>query len=183
MTSSRSIIIVLTLVLLTNGCAHKVDTPAPYDEMGETQISVIQSWTAKGKLLVTAQNTRQSLRFTWRHQVEGEDVITLSDTLGIKALVLHQRDGVLYERQPDQSLSKLQTHQLKKDLRAFTSMASQDFARALTGEALPASDISSEVRSWQSVGGLDAPKTILLRGADIAVKVVVSHWELENNAK
>ena len=62
-------------------------------------------------------------------------------------------------------------------------MASQDFARTLTGEVLPASDISSEVRSWQSVGGLDAPKTILLRGADIAVKVVVSHWELENNAK
>jgi len=62
-------------------------------------------------------------------------------------------------------------------------MASQDFARTLTGEVLPTSDISSEVRSWQSVGGLDAPKTILLRSADIAVKVVVSHWELENNAK
>lgn len=183
MMSSRSIIIVLTLVLLTNGCAHKVDKPAPYDEMRETQISVTQPWTAKGKLLVTAQDTRQSLRFTWRHQVEGEDVITLSDTLGIKALVLHQRDGVLYERQPDQSLSKLQTHQLNKDLRVFASMASQDFARTLTGEVLPTSDISSEVRSWQSVGGLDAPKMILIRGADIAVKVVVSHWELENNAK
>ena len=87
MMSSRSIIIVLTLALLTNGCAHKVDTPVPYDEMRETQISVTQPWTAKGKLLVTAQDTRQSLRFTWRHQVEGEDVITLSDTLGIKALV------------------------------------------------------------------------------------------------
>ena len=183
MISPRSIIIVLTVVLLTNGCAHKIDTPAPYDEMGRTKISVAQPWMAKGKLLVTAQDTRQSLRFTWRHQVEGEDVITLSDTLGIQALVLHQRDGVLYKRQPDQSLSKLQTHQLTKELRAFASMASRDFARTLTGEALSASDIFSEVRSWQSVRGLNAPKTILLRSADIAVKVVVSHWELENNAK
>ena len=183
MMSSRSIIIGLTLALLTNGCAHKVDTPVPYDEMRETQISVTQPWTAKGKLLVTAQDTRQSLRFTWRHQVEGEDVITLSDTLGIKALVLHQRDGVLYERQPDQSLSKLQTHQLNKDLRAFASIASQGFARTLTGEALSGSDISSEVTSWPSVRGLDAPKAILLRSADIAVRVVVSHWELGNNAK
>ena len=183
MMSPRSIIIVLTVVLLTNGCAHKIDTPAPYDEIGRTQISITQPWTAQGKLLVTAQSTSQSLRFTWRHQVEGEDVITLSDTLGIKALVLHQRDGILYERQPDQSLSKLQTHQLNKDLRAFASMASQDFARTLTGEALSGSDISSEVTSWQSVRGLDAPKAILLRSADIAVRVVVSHWELGNNAK
>jgi hypothetical protein len=62
-------------------------------------------------------------------------------------------------------------------------MASQDFARTLTGEALSGSDISSEVTSWQSVRGLDAPKAILLRSADIAVRVVVSHWELGNNAK
>ena len=174
--------ITLLTALAMTGCSHQPSITTTETVSVQSQVSVSQPWTAIGKLLVTAQDAKQSLRFTWEHNLGADDIITLGDSLGIRQLVIHERDGLLLERLGDESLKPLQIQQLEGDLRALTLISPRDLARALTGETANAAAISSEVTAWQLVGGRNVPRVIRLKSPDIGVKVVISRWELSTNA-
>ncbi len=140
-----------------------------------------QHWTAQGKLLLTTLSSSQSLRFTWKHRVETDDIITIGDTLGVRQLVLHERDGVLFERLADNSLQPIENRPLKGELSALNSLVFKDLASALTGEKISSEVISTEVMDWLSVDGTIAPRVIRVTVADLGLKVVIKRWELTKN--
>lgn len=159
-------------------CIHQMDGTNQQQIPTESQVSLTQPWTARGKLLVTTRDTNRSLRFTWEHNIGADDIITLGDTLGIRQLVLHERKGMLFERLPNKSLKPVQAHKLKGELSALALFSFKDLANALTGEALSSEAVTTEVTAWRSVGGIEAPRVVRLQSADIAMKVVINRWEL-----
>lgn len=163
------------------GCTHQLRGTTELPVPQQSQVSVSQPWTVKGKLLVITQDDKHSLRFTWDHNLDADDVITIGDTLGIHRLILHGRDGMLFERLADESLNPIQTQQLESELAALTLLSPENLAQVLTGEASRSDAISSKVISWQSVDTKNVPRVILLQATDIEVKVVINRWELIKN--
>lgn len=168
----------MVLVLVMTSCIHQMDATNPQRMPTELQVSLMQPWTARGKLLATIRDANRSLRFTWEHHLGADDIITLGDTLGIRQLVLHEREGVLFERLPDKSLKPVQAHKLEGELSALALFPFEDLASVLTGETSSSEAVTTEVTAWQSVNGIDAPRVIRLRSADIAIKIVINRWEL-----
>ena len=144
-------------------------------------MSLTEPWIAKGKLLVTTEGSKQSLRFSWRHDTAADDIITIGDTLGIRQVELHERNGLLFQRLADGSLQLIQTHQLEGELSALSLLSPSDLVKALTGETSISKAVRSEVTAWQSVDGINAPRVIQLKATGIAVKVVINRWELTKN--
>ena len=82
--------------------------------------------------------------FNWRHNTAADDIITIGDTLGIRQLELHERNGVLFERMADGTLQPIQTHQLEGELSALGLLSPADLAKALTGKTLTSKAVRSE---------------------------------------
>ena len=180
--SLRGFLITLMMAVAMTGCSHQTRTIIPQPISAKSQVSLTEPWTAKGKLLVTTEGSKQSLRFSWRHDTAADDIITIGDTLGIRQLELHERNGLLFQRLADGSLQLIQTHQLEGELSALSLLSPSDLAKALTGETPISKAVSSEVTAWQSVDGVNAPRVIQVQAADIAIKVVINRWELTKNA-
>ena len=178
----RELLITLMITMAMSGCMHQTRTITPQPISAESQVSLTAPWTAKGKLLVTTEDAKQSLRFSWRHNIAADDIITIGDTLGIRELELHERNGVLFNKLADGTLQPIQTHQLEGELSALSLLSPSDLAKALTGETSVSKAVSSEVTAWQSVDGVNAPRVIKVQAADIAIKVVINRWELTKNA-
>jgi hypothetical protein len=179
--NARGLLITLMMAIAMTGCMHQTRTIDPQPISNASQVSLTEPWTARGKLLVTTEDVKQSLRFTWSHNTASDDIITIGDTLGIRQLELHERNGVLFQRMADGTLQSIQTHQLEGELSGLALLSPSDLARALTGETSISHGVSSEVTAWQSVDGITAPRVIRVQGADIAVKVVINSWELTKN--
>ena len=177
----RGLLITLMMTIAMTGCSHQTRTIIPQPISAESQVSLTEPWTAKGKLLVTTEDSKQSLRFNWNHNTAADDIITIGDTLGIRQLELHERNGVLFQRMGDDTLQPIETHQLKGELSALTLLSPSDLAKALTGKTLISKAVRSEVTAWQSVDGINAPRVIQVQAADVAVKVVINRWELTKN--
>jgi len=177
----RALIITLITTLTMTGCTHQLKGTTALPIPQQSQVSVSQPWTVKGKLFVITQDDKHSLRFTWEHNLDADDVITIGDTLGIRRLILHGRDGMLFERLADESLNPIQAQQLEGELAALTLLSPENLAKVLTGEASRSDSISTEVIAWQSVDAKNAPRVILLQATDIEVKVVINRWELIKN--
>ena len=177
----RGLLITLMMAVTITGCMHQTHPIDPQPISTESKVSLTQPWTAKGKLLVTTQSSKQSLRFIWKHSVVADDIITIGDTLGIRQLELHEHNGVLFQRLADGSLQLIQTHQLEGELSALSSLSPSDLAKALTGETSISEAVRAEVTAWQAVDGINAPRVIQVQAADIAVKVVINRWELTKN--
>lgn len=175
---AHSLFTVFTLLLLTVGCAHELSEDYPDKRPNHKRVTLSDQWTAKGKLLITTQDTNQSARFVWEHHPSAGDTITLGDTLSLRTMVLRHRNDTLFLQQPDQTLVQLTPERLPKEFGALLSIPPRDFASALTGEPLVLPAIASEVRAWQSIGTIDAPRTVRLQSSNIVVKVVINHWEL-----
>lgn len=168
----------MVLVLVMTSCVHQMDATNPQQMPTELRVSLMQPWTARGKLLATTRDMNRSLRFTWEHNLGADDIITLGDTLGIRQLVLHEREGMLFERMSNKSLKPIQAHNLEGELSALALFSFEDLASVLIGEASSSEAVTTEVTAWQSVNGIDAPRVIRLRSADIAIKIVINRWEL-----
>ena len=108
----RGLLITLMMAIAMTGCIHQTRTIIPQPISTEFQVSLTEPWIAKGKLLVTTKGSKQSLRFNWRHNTAADDIITIGDTLGIRQLELHERNGVLFRRMSDDTLQPNETHQL-----------------------------------------------------------------------
>ena len=130
----RGLLITLTMAIAMTGCTHQTRTIIPQTISTESQVSLTEPWIAKGKLLVTTEGSKQSLRFNWRHNTAADDIITIGDTLGIRQLELHERNGVLFQRMADGTLQPIQTHQLEGELSALSLLSPSDLAKALDWE-------------------------------------------------
>ena len=179
--SVRGLLITLMMAVAITGCMHQTHAIKPQPISSEPKLSLTEPWTAEGKLLVTTESSKQSLRFSWKHSVGADDVITVGDTLGIRQFEIHERNGALFQRLADGTLQFIQTHQLEGELSALSLLSPSDLAKALTGETPISKAVSSEVTAWQSVDGINAPRVIRVQSADIAVKVVINRWELTKN--
>jgi hypothetical protein len=174
----RGLLIALMMAIVITACTHQTRPINAQPISAKSQVSLTEPWTAKGKLLVTTQDSKQSVRFSWSHNTAGNDIITIGDTLGFRQIELHERNGVLYHKLADGTLQPIQTQQLDGELSALALLSPSDLAKALTGEISISKAVSSEVTAWQSVDGVTAPRVIQVQAADIAVKVVVNRWEL-----
>ena len=177
----RGLLITLMMGIAMTGCTHQTRTIFPQPISAESRVSLTEPWIAEGKLLVTTEGSKQSLRFNWSHNTAADDIITIGDTLGIRQLELHERKGVLFQRMANGTLQSIQTHQLEGELSALNLLSPSDLAKALTGKTLISEAVRSEVAAWQSVDGINAPRVIQVQAADVAVKVVINRWELTKN--
>ena len=180
--NARGLLITLMITMAMSGCMHQTRTTIQQPISADSQVSLTVSWIAKGKLLVTTEDAKQSLRFSWSHNIAADDVITIGDTLGFRELELHERNGLLFHQLADGTLQPIQTHQLEGELSALSLLSLSDLAKALTGETSISTAVRSEVMAWQSVDGVNAPRVIRVQAGDIAVKVVINSWELTKNA-
>ena len=178
----RELLITLMMAIAMTGCTHQTRTIIPQPISAESQVSLTEPWIVEGKLLVTTEGSKQSLRFNWTHNTAADDIVTIGDTLGIRQLELHERNGLLFQRMADGTLQPIQTHQLEGELSALGLLSPADFSKALTGKTLTSKAVRSEVTAWQSVDGINAPRVIQLNATGIAVKVVINRWELTKNA-
>ena len=110
----RGLLITLMMAVAVTGCTHQTRTIIPQPISAGSQMSLTEPWIAEGKLLVTTEGSKHSLRFNWRHNTAADDIITIGDTLGIRQLELHERNGVLFQRMADSTLHPIQTHQLRE---------------------------------------------------------------------
>lgn len=179
----RGLLTTLMMAIAMMGCMHQTSTNTSQPISSESEVSMTHPWTAKGKLLVTTEDAKQSLRFTWNHNVMADDIIIIGDTLGIRQLVLQDKGGVLFERSAGGNLQPIQTQRLDDELRTLRLLSPRDLARALTGEISTSEAVNSKVTAWQSVDGVTAPRVIQLQAAGIAVKVVINSWELTKNVQ
>jgi len=177
----RGLLITLMMAIAMTGCSHQTRTIIPQPISAESQVSLTETWTAKGKLLVTTEDSKKSQRFNCNHSTAADGIITIGDTLGILQLELHERNGLLFQRMDDDTLQPIETHQLKDELSALTPFSPSDLAKVFTGKTLISKAVRSEVTAWQSVYGINAPRVIQVQAADVAIKVVINRWELIKN--
>ena len=80
----RALVFSLLATLLSGCLQTTVERPA--DDL--KPLVDTNPWQARGKMLVSGENERQTLRFTWSHLSEEQDRVELSDSLGLRSIIL-----------------------------------------------------------------------------------------------
>ena len=76
-----------SLLITVTGCAQLRLEPNTGGEVsGRLPESI--SWRASGKVLVTSDSNKQTLRFSWTHSANIADRVVVSDSLGLRSTVL-----------------------------------------------------------------------------------------------
>ena len=80
----RSLVYGLLITLLSS-CLQTVIEQPRYDLK---QLNDATPWKARGKMLVSTDSERQTLKFTWMHLSEDLDRIELRDAFGLQSVIL-----------------------------------------------------------------------------------------------
>ena len=73
------------LATLLSGC---LQTTVERSEDDSKRVIDTTPWQARGKMLVSSENERQTLRFSWSHLSEERDRVELTDALGLRSIIL-----------------------------------------------------------------------------------------------
>ena len=80
----RSLVYSLLATLLS-GCLQTT-VERPEDDL--KPLVDTNPWQARGKMLVSSEKERQTLRFIWSHLSEEQDRVELSDSFGLRSVIL-----------------------------------------------------------------------------------------------
>ena len=84
-------------------------------------------------MLVSSENERQTLRFIWSHLSEGQDRIELSDSLGLRSIILVRDSDEYYQENTQGQRVLLSANTLEEPLATVLSSLPSGIARLMTG--------------------------------------------------
>ena len=173
----RSLVYSLLITLLS-GCIH---TKTDWPKEGSTQLNDATPWQARGKMLISSESERQTLRFSWSHFSEDQDRVELRDTLGLRSVVLVKDSGRYYQENKEGQRVLLSANTLEQPLAALLSSLPSDIARLMTGRGSSNNQVTSKVVSWSTSAKFATPEILSIHLGDYAIKIIISHWEIDSS--
>ena len=166
------------LVTLLSGCL-----PTTIERPTDNSKRLIDTtpWQARGKMLVSGKNERQTLRFTWSHLSEDQDHVELSDSLGLRSIVLVRNSDEYYQENTQGQRILLSANILEEPLAALLSSLPSDIARLMTGAKSADNRVTSEVIRWSTSAQYATPEVLRARFGDYSLKIMINQWDIGNS--
>ena len=170
----RSLLYGLLLTLLT-GCLQTT-IERPVDDL--RPLADTTSWQARGKMLVSSENERQTLRFSWSHLSEERDRVELTDALGLRSIILIKDADRYYQENTMGQRILLSANTLEEPLASVLSSLPSDIARLMTGAKSADNRVTSEVVSWSRSSQFATPEVLRVRFVDYGLKIMINQWDI-----
>jgi hypothetical protein len=170
----RSLLYGLLLTLLT-GCLQTT-IERPVDDL--RPLADTTSWQARGKMLVSSENERQTLRFSWSHFSEERDRVELTDALGLRSIILIKDADSYYQESNKGQRILLSANTLEEPLASVLSSLPSDIARLMTGAKSSDNRVTSEVVSWSRSSQFATPEVLRVRFGDYGLKIMINQWDI-----
>ena len=135
-------------------------------------------WQARGKMLVSSENERQTLRFIWCHLSEDQDRVELSDSLGLRSIILIRDFDEYYQENTQGQRTLLSTNTLEEPLAAVLSSLPSDIARLMTGAKSTNNRVTSEVVRWSTSAQFATPEVLRVHFGDYGLKIMINQWDI-----
>jgi outer membrane biogenesis lipoprotein LolB len=132
-------------------------------------------------MLVSSKNERQTLRFIWSHLSEGQDRVELSDSLGLRSIILVRDAEQYYQENNRGARTLLSANMLEDPLASVLSSLPTDIARLMIGGNSSDNRVTSEVVSWSTSAQFVTPEVLRVRFGDYAIKIVINQWDVGNS--
>ena len=163
------------LVTLLPGCLQTT-VERPVDDL--RPLVDTNPWQARGKMLVSGENERQTLRFTWSHLSEEQDRVELSDSLGLRSIILIRDSDEYYQENTRGQRTLLSADTLGEPLAAVLSSLPSDIARLITGAKSLDNRVTSEVVRWSTSAQYATPEVLRVRFGDYGLKIMINQWDI-----
>jgi len=163
------------LTTLLSGCLQTT-VERPTDDL--TPLIDMNPWQARGKMLVSSKNERQTLRFIWSHLSEEHDRVELSDSLGLRSIVLVKDSDEYYQENTQGQRILLSANTLEEPLAAVLSSLPSDIARLMTGAKSSNYRVTSEVVRWSTSAQFATPEVLRVRFGDYGLKIMINQWDV-----
>jgi outer membrane biogenesis lipoprotein LolB len=132
-------------------------------------------------MLVSSKNERQTLRFIWSHLSEGQDRVELSDSLGLRSIILVRDAEQYYQENNRGARTLLSANMLEDPLASVLSSLPTDIARLMIGGNSSDNRVTSEVVRWSTSAQFVTPEVLRVRFGDYAIKIVINQWDVGNS--
>ena len=170
----KSLVFSLLATLLSGCLQTTVERPA-----GDSKRLVDNNpWQARGKMLVSSENERQTLRFIWSHLSEEQDRVELSDSLGLRSIILIRDSNEYYQENTQGQRILLSANTLEEPLAAVLSSLPSDIARLMTGAKSLDNRVTSEVVRWSTSAQFATPEVLRVRFGDYGLKIMINQWDI-----
>jgi len=163
------------LAALLSGCVQTT-VERPTDDL--KPLVDTNLWQARGKMLVSSENERQTLRFAWSHLSEEQDRVELSDSLGLRSIILIRDSDEYYQENTQGQRTLLSVNTLKEPLAAVLVGLPSDIARLMTGAKSADNRVTSEVVSWSTSAQYATPEVLRVRFGDYGLKIMINQWDI-----
>ena len=163
------------LVTLLSGCLQTT-VERPVDDL--RPLVDTNPWQARGKMLVSGENERQTLRFTWSHLSEEQDRVELSDSLGLRSIILIRDSDEYYQENTRGQRTLLSANTLEEPLAAVLFSLPSDIARLMTGAKSADNRVTSEVIRWSTSAQYATPEVLRVRFGDYGLKIMINQWDI-----
>ena len=170
----RSLVYCLLATLLSGCLQTTVERPA--DDL--RPLVETNPWQARGKMLVSGENERQTLRFTWSHLSEEQDRVELSDSLGLRSVILVRDSDEYYQENTQGQRILLSANTLEEPLAAVLFSLPSDIARLMTGAKSADNRVTSEVIRWSTSAQYATPEVLRVRFGDYGLKIMINQWDI-----
>ena len=170
----RSLLYGLLLTLLT-GCLQTT-IERPVDDL--RPLADTTSWQARGKMLVSSENERQTLRFSWSHLSEERDRVELTDSLGLRSIILIRDSDKYYQENTQGQRILLSANTLEEPLATVLFSLPSDIARLMTGAKSSDNRVTSEVIRWSTSAQYATPEVLRVRFGDYALNIMINQWDI-----
>lgn len=170
----RALVFSLLATLLSGCLQTTVERPA--DDL--KPLVDTNPWQARGKMLVSGENERQTLRFTWSHLSEEQDRVELSDSLGLRSIILIRDSDKYYQENTQGQRTLLSADTLGEPLAAVLSSLPSDIARLMTGVKSTNNRVTSEVVRWSTSSKFATPEVLRVRFGDYGLKIMINQWDI-----
>ena len=166
------------LAALLSGCLQTT-VERPTDEL--KPLVDTNLWQARGKMLVSSENERQTLRFAWSHLSEEQDRVELSDSLGLRSIILIRDSDEYYQENTQGQRTLLSANTLEEPLATVLSSLPSDIARLMTGAKSADNRVTSEVVRWSTSAQFATPEVLRVRFGDYGLKIMINQWDIGNS--
>ena len=170
----RSLVYSLLVALLSGCLQTTVERPA--DDL--KPLVDTNPWQARGKMLVSSKNQRQTLRFIWSHLSEEQDRVELSDSLGLRSIILIRDSDEYYQENTKGQRILLSANTLEEPLAAVLSNLPSDIARLMTGAKSTNNRVTSEVVRWSTSALFATPEVLRVHFGDYGLKIMINQWDI-----
>ena len=170
----RALVFSLLATLLSGCLQTTVERPA--DDL--KPLVDTNPWQARGKMLVSGENERQTLRFTWSHLSEEQDRVELSDSLGLRSIILIRDSDEYYQENTQGQRTLLSANTLEEPLATVLSSLPSDIARLMTGAKSADNRVTSEAVSWSTSAQYATPEVLRVRFGDYGLKIMINQWDI-----